>query len=224
MFIFNLKAYREASGEKGLALAKLAKRWSNLLKVDAVIAPGQADLSFLNHFLSQGEFFHFFAQHADVVHAGQFTGSVSLEGIKKMGCSGVLLNHAEKKITRRKIAELVEGSAFYGLKSVVCAKDGRQAADLARLNPWAVAVEIPELIGTGVSISQAKPEVFVKALEKIREKNASSKVFAGAGVASGEDVVKARELGAEGIVLSSRFVFAQDHSKKLQELLGGWKA
>jgi len=44
-----------------------------------------------------------------------------------------------------------------GLITVVCANDNIVAAAVAKLNPDYVAVEPPELIGTGISVSTARP-------------------------------------------------------------------
>ncbi len=224
MLFLNLKAYKEAIGQKSLDLARLVKRCANRFEVDTVLLPSQQDLGYLLKNVPQDRHFKIFAQHADVSHAGAFTGSVSVEALHSEGALGFFLNHAEKKIPRKKISALVEASKFFGLKSVVCAKNVSSAVAIEKLcSPWAIAIEIPELIGTGVSISSVRPEAVTAAVKKIKEKNPSCFVLAGAGVSSGADVKKARELGADGVVLSSRFVHAVNHEEKLAELLSGFK-
>jgi triosephosphate isomerase len=52
----------------------------------------------------------------------------------------------------------------------------------------------------------------------VRKTGYSGKILCGAGIVSGEDVRKAVELGAEGVLVSSSVVKASDWDGKLREL------
>ena len=71
------------------------------------------------------------------------------------------------------------------------------------MNPWAVAVEPPELIGSGISVSQAQPEIISGTVEKIRAVNKDVVILCGAGISTGDDVKSAIKLGSQGVLLAS---------------------
>ena len=95
--------------------------------------------------------------------------------------------------------------------------DAAESALLAKYEPAYIAVEPPELIGRGVSVSTAKPEMVSGAVEAVAKVNATP-VLCGAGVSNGKDVRKAVELGAAGVLLASAFVKSADPKKLLTEM------
>ena len=80
-----------------------------------------------------------------------------------------------------------------GFVTVVCAKDSKEAAKIAKVSPDFIAVEPPELIGGEVSVSKAKPDII---RESVKAVGGKSKLLVGAGVKTGEDVRIALKLGA----------------------------
>ncbi|MCD6235493.1 MAG: triose-phosphate isomerase, partial [Thaumarchaeota archaeon] len=88
----------------------------------------------------------------------------------------------------------------------------------AALGPDMIAIEPPELIGTGIPVSKAKPEVVSGAVEAVKRINTEVHVLCGAGISTGEDVARAIELGAEGVLLASAYVKAKDPKKVLSEM------
>ncbi|MEM3590174.1 MAG: triose-phosphate isomerase, partial [Candidatus Bathyarchaeia archaeon] len=97
-----------------------------------------------------------------------------------------------------------------GFATLVCADTISVGAAAAALGPDMVALEPPELIGTGIPVSKAKPEVVKGAVERIRATNPAVVPICGAGISKGEDVRAALELGTEGVILSSGVVRAKD--------------
>ncbi|RLG06224.1 MAG: triose-phosphate isomerase, partial [Thaumarchaeota archaeon] len=81
--------------------------------------------------------------------------------------------------------------------------------------PEILAIEPPELIGTGIPVSKAKPEVVTGAVEAVKRINPRVHVLCGAGISTGDDVAKAIELGTEGVLLASAYVKAKDPKKLL---------
>ncbi len=86
--------------------------------------------------------------------------------------------------------------------------------------PDMIAIEPPELIGTGISISKARPELITESLKQIRKVNPSVKVLCGAGVTTAEDVSKALELGSEGVLVASGVVRSRDPRSVLESMAG----
>ncbi|HDD67378.1 MAG TPA: triose-phosphate isomerase, partial [Candidatus Thorarchaeota archaeon] len=89
------------------------------------------------------------------------------------------------------------------LYTIVCTNNPTVSVAAATLAPSAVAVEPPELNGTGISVSQAQPEIITGTVEKIRAVNPDVTILCGAGISTGEDVRAALDLGAQGVLLAS---------------------
>lgn len=222
MLVVNFKAYSETCGVKGLDIARVIKEAANRHKIQTAVMPQQQDLAHIALNAGQDNYFKIFAQHADIAKAGAFNGSVSLEALKALRIEGVVLNHSEKRMEKNKLKTLIHSSNALTLKTIVCAQDIDEAVLVSSFKPWAVAVEPPELIGTGVSVSKAKPEVVRDAVLRLHKACSGCKILVGAGVASEEDVRKAMALGADGALISSVFVKSSDHAKKIDELLSAF--
>lgn len=206
----NFKTYRESLGNKGLSLAKAAREVSGSTGVRIIVCPQFVDLWNISAIGVDA-----FAQAASDSEPGAHTGSVSLESIKDAGCRGFLLNHAENRIPHDAIARTVERAKRLGLESMVCAKDVSEAVELAKLNPTYVAIEPPELIGSGISVSTAKPEIVKNAVAAVA-KVSKSPVVCGAGISTAADIEKAVELGAAGVLLASAYVKSEDPKALLE--------
>ncbi len=61
----------------------------------------------------------------------------------------------------------------------MCAPDPYTSAAAAALEPTAVAVEPPELIGTGKAVSREKPDVIVKTVELVKRVSPGIPVITG---------------------------------------------
>ncbi|MCQ4332437.1 triose-phosphate isomerase [Natronomonas sp. F2-12] len=156
------------------------------------------------------------AQHVSGVGSGSHTGSTLAEAVADAGATGTLLNHSER---RRRLADIdagIRAAERAGLETVVCANNPRQIAAAARLEPDAVAVEPPELIGTGTPVSKADPEIVT---DSVAAAGDEVPVLCGAGISTGEDLLAAAELGAEGVLLASGVAKADDPRAALEALV-----
>ncbi|HLC47874.1 MAG TPA: triose-phosphate isomerase [Candidatus Norongarragalinales archaeon] len=215
----NYKAYPESAGLKGMHLSDIAYKLASKHKKNVVVAPQFADLG-----LTAGKFppspnFGIFSQHFDSNAQGAFTGTVPPESLLQSGCAGSLLNHSEKKINIAELMNLMPHARKIGMELIVCADDVHEAVAIARLHPPCIAVEPPELIGSGISVSTARPEIVSDSVREIRKIDPNIKVLVGAGVSNAHDVKKSIELGAQGVLLASAFVKAKDPAKLLDEML-----
>jgi len=205
MFIINLKNYNEIAGSKATRITKLAQKISRRYKIKIAIAPPQHAISELvNHSIP------ILAQHVDNAKVGSTTGFVIPEILKKSGVKGSLINHSEHRISARDIILLVKRLKKLGMVSVVCVKNIKEAAKYAKLNPTYIAIEPPELIGTGRAISTERPQLITNAVLAVKKANNSTKLLCGAGIVSGKDVSKAIQLGAKGILVASGIVKAKN--------------
>ncbi len=212
MFIINFKNYEEISGTNALKLAKIAEKISKKYKIKIAVVPPQ-------HLLSEIAKYSIpvLAQHVDVASTGSTTGFIVPEIIKKSKVSGSLINHSEHRISEKEIIELVSRFKKLGMISVVCVKDVAEAKKYAKLNPDYIAIEPPELIGTGKAVSKEKPEVITKSVMAVTQAKNSTKLLCGAGIVSGKDVAKAIQLGAKGILVASGIIKAKNWNDIVEE-------
>ncbi|MFQ6025048.1 MAG: triose-phosphate isomerase [Nitrosopumilaceae archaeon] len=205
MFIINLKNYKEIAGSKVVTIIKVAEKVSKKYKIKIAIAPPQHVLSEVaNHSIP------ILAQHVDNAKVGSTTGFMIPEIVKKSGIKGSLINHSEHRIPPRDIVALVQRLKDLKLTSVVCVKNVKEAEKYAKLNPTYIAIEPPELIGTGRAVSKERPELITNAAKAVKKAKNSTKLLCGAGIVSGKDVAKAIELGAKGILVASGIVKAKN--------------
>ena len=103
------------------------------------------------------------------------------------------------------------------MTSIVCVKDVAEARKYAKLNPNYIAIEPPELIGSGKAVSTERPELITKAANAVKSANNNTKLLCGAGIVSGQDVSKAVELGSKGILVASGIIKAKNWDKIISE-------
>ena len=205
MFVVNCKNYEEISGDKIIKFVKTAEKVSKKYKVKIAIAPPQHLIG-----LVANSSIPILAQHVDNSKVGSTTGFVIPELLKKSKVKGSLINHSEHRISARDIILLVKRLKKLGMVSVVCVKNIKEAAKYAKLNPTYIAIEPPELIGTGRAISTERPQLITNAVLAVKKANNSTKLLCGAGIVSGKDVSKAIQLGAKGILVASGIVKAKN--------------
>jgi len=211
----NFKTYAQATGEGALRIAKAAEKIYKETGVTIVVAPQLADL----YRIAQEVEIPVFAQHIDPIKPGSHTGHVLPEAVKEAGAVGTLLNHSENRMILADLEAAIRRAEDVGLMTMVCSNNPAVSAAVAALNPDYVAVEPPELIGTGIPVSKAKPEVITDTVELVKKVNPDVKVLCGAGISTGEDVKKALELGTVGVLLASGVTKAKDPEKAIWDLV-----
>jgi triosephosphate isomerase len=162
------------------------------------------------------------AQHVDPYEAGPRTGFFVPEAVRIMGGRGSLVNHSEHRLPPALVERAVSMLRGLDLVAIVCARDAADASRLARHRPPYLAVEPPELIGTGRSVSRARPEVIEATVRRVHAVSPATHVLCGAGVVTRDDVRRALELGAEGVLVASAVAASSDPVHALRELLGGF--
>ncbi|MFQ6087645.1 MAG: triose-phosphate isomerase [Candidatus Methanofastidiosia archaeon] len=214
MILINFKAYPEACGDKGLRLAELCEEVSRESKKEIAIAPQITELALISKRVS----IPVFAQHADAVVPGAKTGHITLESIKPYAL-GTLINHSERRLRIAEIEFLVKRCRFLDLLSVICTNNLEVSKALASFDPDFIAIEPPELIGSEISVTTADPEIVRGTVGSVKEINPKVKVLCGAGIKTSEDLKKAYELGAFGVLLASGVVKAENPREVLLDLV-----
>ena len=217
ILIINFKAYRNGVGEHAVQLAKICEKVSQETGVNIVVAVQDADI----YRVSQKTSVPVYAQHLEPITPGSHTGHDLPDAIKENGAVGCLINHSEDRLRIDQIKASVDKAKELGIDCVVCANDPVTAEAVAAFDPDMIAVEPPELIGGDVSVSTARPEVITDAIQLVH-KDTNIPVLCGAGVNNKADVVKALELGSQGILVASAVVKAEDREAVVRELASGF--
>ena len=212
MFIINCKNYEEISGDKIKKFIKIAEQVSKKYKVKIAISPPQHLIG-----LVANSSITILAQHIDDSKIGSTTGYIIPELLKKSKVKGSLINHSEHRISSKEIEKLVLKLRELKMISIVCVKDVAEVKKYLKINPDFIAIEPPELIGSGKAISTEKPDLIQKAAKIVNDSKNKTKLLCGAGIVSGEDVAKSLELGSKGILVASGIIKAKNWNKIISE-------
>jgi triosephosphate isomerase len=222
ILILNFKNYLELAGRASIELAKSAQQVSKSLdgRIKIVACPPQPALSLVKENVD----IPVFAQHVDDAKDGSTTGYFIPEIAKSFGAQGSLINHSEHRIDRpQTIQNLVDNLRKLQMVSVVCARSAAEVADIARFKPDYIAIEPPELIGSGKAVSKENPAIVTDSIESAAKVSQEVRVICGAGITDAADVRSALKLGAKGILVASGVIKATSWVDKITELASGYK-
>ncbi len=215
LILINFKAYNEGYGQNAHKIAQSAEIVSEESGITIGLAPGYMDIHPLSH--------HYrlpvYAQHIDGISPGAHTGAVLAGAVKAAGATGTLINHSERRLTLAEIDAAVTAARNANLTSVVCTNNTATSAAAASFSPSFIAIEPPELIGSGVSVSKTDPGIIERTVEAVKAINPDVRVLTGAGISTGECVKIALDLGTEGVLLASGVVKADNPQKVLEDLV-----
>ncbi|MFC1454954.1 triose-phosphate isomerase [Candidatus Undinarchaeota archaeon] len=206
LLLVNFKTYEQSTGENAMTLTSKLETIRDITGAEIAVAPQFYDLKESSSMIPT------FSQHIDPISYGSNTGSILPDAIRKTGACGTLLNHSERRIPMDVLQKSIQVAKANDLIVCACADSPETGEQIARfpIAPDMIAVEPPELIGSGISVSQAQPEIVSNSVEKIKAINQNIHVLCGAGVSTGEDVAKSISLGAEGVLVASAVVCSND--------------
>lgn len=213
LIIVNFKTYLESTGIRALQLAKQAEKASRETGVTIVVVPQFCDIKTI----AEAVVIPVFAQHIDPIKPGNSTGHILAEAVKEAGAVGTLINHSEMQLKLSDIDAIIKRASEQDLISCVCGNNPLTSAAIASLNPDIISVEPPELIGSGIPVSKAQPEVITDTVKLVHNINPSATVLCGAGIGRGEDVAVALKLGTQGVLVASGIIKAKDPYVLLRE-------
>lgn len=211
--LVNFKTYLEATGKKAVELALKLERVGEETGVKVGVAPQFCDIEQV----AANVRIPVFAQHIDAITPGAFTGHVLAESVIAAGASGTIINHSERNLTLPEIEKSVEHARNIGLTTVICAGTARLGAAVSLSEPDMVAIEPPDLIGSGRAVSKEKPGIITESVRRIRSVNSQVKILCGAGITTGEDVYAALKLGTQGVLVASGIVKAPAPERVLRD-------
>ncbi|HVB95850.1 MAG TPA: triose-phosphate isomerase [Nitrososphaerales archaeon] len=213
IIIINFKTYEEATGDRALKLARICRSVATKFGKRIIISPQFTDIYRMS--MESSPYTPVFAQHIDD-RIGKFTGSISPLAVREAGAVGTLLNHSERRLPIEEVGNRIKAAKAHGLMSLCFADSIEESLKIAAFEPEMIAYEPPELVGTGISVSTAKPSQIT---DFVRRVTPSVRRLVGAGISNPGDVKKALELGADGWGVSSAFTKAKDPERILTELV-----
>jgi len=217
IIVLNFKTYTEGTGKNAVTIAQACRDVSDETGAHIAVAPQLPDI----HRVASSVDIPVFSQHLDGVGSGSFTGHIMAEAVKEAGATGTLINHSERRLKLADIDASITAARRTGLTTIVCTNNIATTSAASALGPDYVAVEPPELIGSGIPVSKADPEVVSGSVEAVKNINPDVKVLCGAGISKGEDMKAALELGSVGVLLASGVVKSSDPKKALFDLVSG---
>ncbi len=200
-------------GEQMLALAKVIDKTAMKYDLDVIVTPQYTDIKLL---ADNTERIHVYAQHMDYLPVGRGLGSVLPEAVKAAGAVGVMLNHAEKKLTLEEIEKTIRRADEVGLATIVCADTVEELVACAKLSPNLLVAEPTELIGTGTTAGDNYVKATIRAVNAI---NPDIMVLQGAGISNGKDVYDTIKMGAMATGSTSGIIKAKDPAAMVEEML-----
>lgn len=159
-----------------------------------------------------------FAQHMDSLAPGRGIGAVLPEALKEAGAAGVLLNHAERPLTRAELVHAVRRASAVGLATMVCADDPAEAVSIAHLRPDAIIVEAPDLIAATVA-PVGRAEDIARTDAAIWAVDPDVRVLHAAGITGARDVYDVVAAGAQGTGSSSAIFASPDPAAVLEAMI-----
>lgn len=217
LIILNFKNYLEVSGPKTLELAQICQGISKKYDIEIILAPPIPTIYYLNHSVD----LPIISQHVDNENPGSTTGYIIPELVKTYGAVGSLINHSEHRVDHKTIEQLINRLRSLNMISIVCASNVSEVGIFAKFYPDMIAIEPPELIGTGKAVSKEKPSVISDSVLEAK-RYSKSKILCGAGIVDKSDIIEAVQLGSQGILIASGVIKSESWEKKLSELAEGF--
>lgn len=211
-FEFGPKAY--LYGEELLELMKKIDTYAQKYDMDVIADVQTTDLRLIAE--NTSDRIHVYAQSMDSIPVGRGMGTILPEAVKATGAVGVMLNHAECKLTLAELREAIKRADEVGLATIVCADTEEEIKAVAEMNPNIVVAEPSELIGTGISVGK---EYVDACIALVREINPDIMVFPSAGISCGQDCYNIIMAGADGSGSSSGVCKAKDPAAMAEEMM-----
>lgn len=211
-FEFGPKAY--LYGEELLDLMKKIDSFAEKYDMDVIADVQTTDLRLIAENTSSR--IHVYAQHMDSIPVGRGMGTILPEAVKATGAVGVMLNHAECKLTPEELREAIKRADEVGLATIVCADKEDEIRAVAEMHPNIVVAEPSELIGTGIAVGR---EYVDACIDLVKSVDPEIMVLPSAGIKCGQDCFQIISAGADGSGSSSGICCAPDPAAMAEEMM-----
>ncbi|GAA3604475.1 triose-phosphate isomerase [Microlunatus ginsengisoli] len=167
-----------------------------------------------------------FAQTMDAETLGATLGRITAESLVDAGAAGVMLNHDSNPMAGDRLAVAMQRARCTGLETIVCADTTADALGLAELDPTAILLEPPALIGRVGGPGER--DWIVPANRALRGRQPQVLVMHAGGVSSASVARSIMSLGADGTGSTSGVLAADDPHDAVRTFIAatraGWEA
>lgn len=202
-------------GETLLKMAKGLEKLAKKYKVDVVLDIPDTEIYNIAHNVDTKRV-HVYSQHMDSIEIGRGMGRTLPEALKAAGAVGVMLNHAEHKLSIEEIEKAIKRADRVGLATMVCADSIEEVKAVAKLAPNILVAEPTELIGTGKPADKAYVDEVIRVIKEI---NPDIKPFPSAGISKGEDCYNIIKAGSSASGCSSAIAKAANPLALAEEMI-----
>lgn len=202
-------------GETLFKMAKGLEKLAIKYNVDVVLDIPDTEIYNIAHNVDTKRV-HVYSQHMDSIEVGRGMGRTLPEALKAAGAVGVMLNHAEHKLTIDEIEKAIKRADEVGLATMVCADSIEEVKAVARLAPNILVAEPTELIGTGKPADKAYVDEVIRVIKEI---NPDIKPFPSAGISKGEDCYNIIKAGSSASGCSSAIAKAKEPLVLAEEMI-----
>jgi triosephosphate isomerase len=202
-------------GQEAVELALAADVCSKKYDVDIIFTAQYTDIEAISH---KVRYIKVYAQHMDPIYPGKGIGAVLPEAIKYAGADGVMLNHAERPLSKKVLAATIERAKEVGLETIVCANTPEDGYSIAEMVPNIVLVESPLLIGKGKRTPEEIQEI-KKINEAIYQIDPQVRVMHAAGISDENDVYEIIAAGADATGSTSGIMKAVDRADMMERMV-----
>ena len=203
--------YGETLVKMAKGLEKLAKKY----KVNVVLDIPDTEIYNVAKHVNK-KYVHVYSQHMDSIPVGRGMGRTLPEALMEAGAVGVMLNHAERKLSIEEIEKAIKRADELGLATMVCADSIEEVKQIAKLAPNIIVAEPTELIGTG---KPADKEYVDQVIKVIREINPDVKPYPSAGISKGQDCYNIIKAGSSASGCSSAIAKAENPLALAEEMI-----
>ena len=211
-FEFGPKAY--LYGDALLDLMKKIDSYAQEYEMDVIADVQTTDLRLIAE--NTSERIHVYAQNMNSIPVGRGMGTILAEAVKATGAVGVMLNHAECKLTPEEIRKAIVRADEVGLATIVCADTEEEIRAVSEMTPNIVVAEPSELIGTGIAVGREYVDACIRLVKSI---NPEIMVLPSAGISCGQDCYNIISAGADGSGSSSGICKAPDPAAMAKEMM-----
>lgn len=201
-------------GARLLELIKAMDSLAHKYDMDVLVDVQTTDLRMIAE--NTSERIHVYAQHMDPVCVGRGMGQILPEAVKATGAVGVMLNHAERKMTLDQIRQAITRADEVGLATIVCADTEEEIRSVAEMHPNIVVAEPSELIGTGIAVGREYVDACIRLVKAI---DPNILVLPSAGISCGQDCYNIIRAGADASGSSSAICKAANPAAMAEEMM-----
>ncbi len=202
-------------GDVLLDLAKKLDALSQKYDIDIILDIPDTEIK---NIADNTKYLHIYSQHMDSLPVGRGMGRTLPEAVKAAGAVGVMLNHAEHKLSLEEIKAAIARADEVGLATIVCADSVEEVKEIAKLGPNILVAEPTELIGTGTTADQSYID---ESIRMIREINPDVIPFISAGISCGQDCYNMIKAGSAASGSSSAIAKAENPAAVAEEMIAG---